>query len=189
MEGQRRVIRQKGLTLLELAVGVALLTVVIGVPIVLLARTQQHLADELDIAAASQSVRKTLDRLQDELLAAEPDSLKPMVIDNAISITYSRVEAFDGQQQLSEPRAVFHQLALGETRNGKDDNGDGRIDEGWVILKETPSSPGHAIAADVTDLRFTAVNGGLDVLVQVSVSLDDGTVVQRSAERQISFRN
>ncbi len=181
---------QRGYTLVEVVISASLMGIVVGMPLFLLARAQDQISDEIVLSRTSEAVEHLADRIQEELLPIDDSSILPIVIDNWPVISYSHVEGFSGGvQQVGPQRTLSHQLASGESRNGVDDNGDGRVDEGSVLLQETPLSSGYALASYVTALQFTAVPGGLEFTVEVTLSLDGGTFVQRSETRRVTFRN
>ena len=86
------------------------------------------------------------------------------------------------------------QLAPGETANGIDDNGDGRVDEGVVTYTYTPASGGPVtvqIGGNVTGLRFNSSGTGMGMLIAVDIGMSNrkGNLMQKTFTQEVTFRN
>ncbi|MCZ6795080.1 MAG: hypothetical protein O7J95_15865 [Planctomycetota bacterium] len=88
-----------------------------------------------------------------------------------------------------EPKGVCAVvLAAGETANGADDNGDGRVDEGY-ITHTIGGGQAVQMVGDVLGLRFNSVPGGISVEVDIGVVDRDGHLFEKTFSRSAIFRN
>ena len=85
---------------------------------------------------------------------------------------------------------IEFELATGETDDGTDENGDGRIDEGFITITEAGGTP-IVIAEEILGLRFnrSLVGVAIDFDVDLAVLDRDGNLLQRTFSQTVSQRN
>lgn len=148
-------------------------------------------------------------RLGEDLYRIDVTTLLPIVIDNNSYIEFREVESIDvatGNPILGDYILIGWQAGPGETLNGLDDNGDGRIDEGFVSRidrnKKTPFGAYPALgqwksvgqrrvtqlAGNIIGVRFSSTGSGISYSVDVGLVDSDGNVVQKTFTQRISFR-
>ena len=180
--------RDNGITLLEVAIAVALLTLVFGESIYLSLRVQDHLTDEVVRLTIDETADRVSRRVFRHLMQAYPSSVTPAVLDDDEVVQFQKVTGYSGGTvQLGPVNSIQFQLATGETDNGLDDNGDGRIDEGTVV--HTVDGVSTIVAANLLGLAFTSSAGGISFSFDIGLLGEDGSVVQRSFSRQVRLRN
>jgi type II secretory pathway pseudopilin PulG len=122
-----------GFTLLELVIAV-LLFFILGSLIIWVSLTGQNLAREEALIFDS---RSTLHRLSQLIARDLRESSREKITLYGNGVQYSLIEGVStsGQVQWSGPITIYYSgLAIGETANGSDDNGDGLVDE-FVLMR------------------------------------------------------
>ena len=120
---------------------------------------------------------------------AERTSVLPLVLNDSEIVQFQRVTAFvDGVVVLGPVITIEFQLVAGETANGVDDNGDGRIDEGQIVFTETGNPP-RVLAVNVVGLRFNSTADGLSFSTDFQLIDRDGRSIARTFTQEIGFRN
>ena len=108
---------------------------------------------------------------------------------NSSQIQFQRVVGYKDKAPVLGPvMTLGFQLAPGEAANGKDDNKDGRIDEGFIVYT-IAGGPPIAFAGNVMAVRFTSTPFGMSFSVDVAVVDRDGLVIQKTFSQQVSYRN
>jgi hypothetical protein len=184
--------RAAGITILELVIVSTLLTVGLGGAFTLLFNTQIGLADRVTRLTIDQAGWRALERLSSEIMAADPSTILPVVLSYSHTIDFNKVLGYDnGAPVLSGLLKFEHMMDSGESLDGADNNGDGRIDEGVLRYRQTnDGTPGWtSLVSNVTDLHFTSVTGGVNIDVQITLKDRKGQLVQRLFSQQVSFRN
>lgn len=140
--------KRAGFTIIEAVIAAALLATIIGLSLGFMATTTDHVAMgtiRLDLQARAQDAGKLIER---ELRTASRNNL---VLSNAYPVgagaytwvSYRSVVGFDTSSEaaLLDPTFAsgnFHSIRFvlggGETANAADDDGDGLIDEGSLVL-------------------------------------------------------
>ena len=156
------------MTLIELVIAMAMLGTFLGSLVLVLDRG----SDAARAGMARQSVdglaRRTLDRMAAELVGAVADTLTPSASApyGSSTLAFQRIGAYaDGALQWGE--LVTFALALddGELDDGKDNNGNGLVDERKLLMTREPEG-GEAltsvIAHGVRELAEGEVSNGLD---------------------------
>ncbi len=79
----------------------------------------------------------------------------------------------------------------GAVPNGRDDDGDGMIDELWLQRLDSASGQRVTLLTDVRSLRFALVDGGarLEIALEVYARERDGRVTTLSWQTSVSLRN
>ena len=181
--------RRQGFTLLEVAVATALTSLMIGGVSTAIFLAQVGLAGEINEYVFEQSGRRVATRLSQELMGASGGSVLPLVSTNGNYIQYKEVTGYaGGVVQLGPLKTIELQLYPGEQANGLDDNGDGRIDESFLTIKEGTGTPVE-ISGDVLGLRITYTAGGVIFAVDLGRTDRDGVLTQITVSERVTFRN
>jgi len=103
-----------------------------------------------------------------------------------------RFQSADGQlslnaTQLTTARAFRLQLDDGETDNGVDDDGDGMIDEGSVMLEYEGVEV--AIATNIETLTFTLTGRVLEIRMSSAAKRKDGGIQRFTVNETLYLRN
>jgi hypothetical protein len=128
------------------------------------------------------------DRISEELRSVDPTTLMPFTISNSPYLTYQKVTGYQAGAPTVGPVTTLRlDLAPGETANGVDDNGDGRIDEGFLTLTEG-GNPKVRLLGNLLRLGFDATQGGLGFSAEVGLSDRAGYVRKKTFNQKITFR-
>lgn len=180
--------RRQGFTLLEVIIAGTILSIALGSLTTIMLASSRSLSDQVQVSRARAAGQRALGRLAELALTVEPTSILPMALDDSREISFEQVTGFDGTANTTSPRVTVRlEPMTGEEQNGLDDNGDGRVDESFLVLAEGADT--IVLAPDVLDLRINSTLTGFRVAVDVGVAAHDGTVRERTLERQWSFRN
>ncbi len=207
--GRSLPVRREGFTLIETALVLVLLSVVLGSLVMVLFHSQVFSAEFTRQGVIEETGWRISTRLGDELFNMDSASLLPFVIDNSVYIQFREVVDIDvaGNAVLGDFIVIGWQAEPGETLNGLDDDGDGRIDEGYVSRLDKGNTVPYGgypvasqwqtqgqstltqLAGNILGLRFSSTLGGLSYSVDVGLVNADGTVTQTTFTRQITFRD
>jgi type II secretory pathway pseudopilin PulG len=178
----------RGFTLLELVIVASVVMLVVGGATVVVLHLQRSFDDLMRNAAVRQAGESIVQRLSEELPAADPDSVLPLVLAASDTITWSPVIGHDGTDFVVGPAVqIQHEAAFGETKNDLDDNGDGRVDEGFLTY--TVGGTKTDLAGNIVGARFSAETNGVSFEIDVAVSDREGGTIARTFARRIAFRN
>ncbi len=218
----RKTTSREGFTLIEMLVSLTLLAIVMGS---VLSTTQRGFAIFRRSSANgdlnSRAARAT-DRLSREVIQASAASFNPN-LDTPIGLPTVWSESLEFQDAvgwagnalvLDTARRITWQRAAGELDNGLDDNGDGRIDEGFVQLVLDPAGADPqtvTLARGVSEYLEGETPNGLDdngngmiderglafrmdgQVLTISLSLESigpaGELMVRTQESTIQIRN
>jgi prepilin-type N-terminal cleavage/methylation domain-containing protein len=181
--------RERGFSLLEVLVVSSVMTLVLGGAFTVILRSERLVGDEILRYSLDETGRRVIDRLCDELRAADPSKLLPLGLADSSWVQFQRVTGYaGGVPQLAPPVTVAFQLAPRESANGRDDNGDGRVDEGSITLTVGSGSP-VTLAGNILGFRLNGTTGGISFAVDVGLLDDTGALVQKTYQGQVSFRN
>lgn len=170
--------RASGFTLLEVIISAAVLVAVVGLSLGVMGTTSAHVAESTissDLRRRGQNAARILQR---ELRSVASETVQfsnpdPNVVDGYWTMSYSQVVSFDPTATPPRildplPAATPHRLRFlldsGETADGDDDDGDGLIDEGRVVL-ERGGTVIAELASGVRDFRFSVPSGASSVMV------------------------
>jgi hypothetical protein len=164
-----------------------MLAVMAGV-ITIIHQSERLFSDQVSRYTLDEAGRHLMDRLSEQLRAAEPTTLKPLAISNSNFLTFQRVVGFaNGAPQLSIAATFECQPMAGEALNGKDDNGDGRIDEGFLVATQSGSAP-IRLAGNVLGMTFNPITNGMAFTVTLGAT-DHGRLIQKTFYQEVYLRN
>ncbi len=206
-----------GYTLVEMSIVVALLGIVISALMTIGVTSDRTYRTGTMAAHLEAQVENALARVVAELQVARRTSLAPDPIPGlgASSIEYVRpIGIVNGIVQWSTTRRLAIELEPGELQNGRDDNGNGLVDEKRLVLTEDvggPSEHKYVITRWVRNLAAGEIANGADdngnglvdepgfvverfdetLVVRLTLErLDgDGRLRTRTAETSVRMRN
>ena len=208
---------RSGFTLAEVVVGLTLTSIVLG-SVGMAARRGLGLFERSsansEITARS---GRAIDRIAKELLGADRSDLTPFPVlpFGSSTIDFKTATAWAGGGIVWSPvRRIALQLAQGELNNGADDNGNGLVDEGAVVLVENPGQAderrieivtgvsellaGETLNAaddngnglrDEAGLSFVLVGDVLTIRLSIEHMGPDGQLMVRTQQASIMLRN
>lgn len=196
--------KNAGLTLLEVMVASAVLTAAVSMVYLVLHRASDSYANETVHLALDERARDVLAQMAREIreagLATFVTGTPPagLVAGTPVSdIQFGRHSGFDlGARKVRFENVVHYRWAIdpAELPDGKDNNGNGLVDEG--ILEKTETFPGRPVVrsrvcGDVTNQGLTFVLRGRSVAITLELARKDlrGTLVRRTAETSVELRN
>ncbi|MCP3920280.1 MAG: hypothetical protein GY711_32540 [bacterium] len=165
----RQTSSNSGLTMIEVCIGLMILTVVLGGAIMASERGAGVFRRSMTNSAVNSKSSRALDRIAREIVDASGDSMSPaspMAPFGTDTIEFQRVTGWDGADYILGPVIrIGFEPATGELMNDMDDNGNGLIDEGRVVRTENPG---------VNERRLVLVNGVSEFLEgELDNSADD----------------
>lgn len=179
--------KDKGFTLVELVVTFSVLIAVTGGVTASFLSSQRAFADLARDTRIRDSGIKAMQRLSEIIPNADRTSVIPTIMDDATVIAFRPVVGHDGTNYTLGPINVVGHVGIpGEIINGADDNGDGRIDEGYLVWIQT-GSPLVRVCSDIVGVRFNNVANGISFEIDVAVGSPSG-VEQQTFTRQVTFR-
>lgn len=179
---------EAGSTIVELAAALTIIAAILGGATTALLSAQNSLASGEADRSVRDAGRRVSTFLNEMLPKANPKEVSPLLLDGDDNITIKEVVDHDGKDAVSATDAleIEFKLAEGEADNGKDDNGDGRIDEGYISFKEGSKTAGTVIE-DVLDLSFDADAGGITYVVTIGVIVK-GELVKHTFSQYVAYR-
>ena len=191
MERNETRLRQDGFSLLEVTISLLVLGVLFGGALTLVFRSTISFDDQIRQFSIDQFGWRVMERLAEDLRGVDPDTLLPALIADSSKIQYQKTLGYDlatSTPILSLVTTIDVQMAAGETANDIDDNGDGRIDEGFLTFQEGTGTPVR-IAGNIMGLRFNKTTGGLSFAVDVGMTDREGNLLMRTYMQEVTFRN
>lgn len=180
---------RRGFTLLEVMIATGLVALALGSALNVWFHSQVAFTDNIRQNVIAETGHRVLSRIGAELMEAEPLTLLPLSVTDSDFVQFQKVEGYDaGSKVLGPVITLGFQLEAGERANGADDNGDGRIDEGYVTYTEL-GSPAIGIGGNVLRLRFDGLSNGIRITVNVGIVDRSGLLVEDTFTRVIAFRN
>lgn len=178
----------RGFTLLEAALMVAILSVVLGGTFSVLFYSERLFADQMKQYALTQSGARIMERLTEELRSAYPPTLLPLAISDSDYVTFQRVTGqVSGVVLLGSQTTISLEYRPSDLPNGRDDDGNGVIDDGYIVYTELGSAPVE-LAGNIMNVHFNSTSNGLSFTADVAIPDRGGVVRQSSFTREISFR-
>jgi len=165
--------KNRGMTVLELLIAVAIMAVLTGVIGMISSRGVALMRTSSANNEIESRAARALDRVVREMLSVSSSSLAPDLVTPPMTPTvWSENLAFQdaidwqaGALILGPARRITLQYAQGELDNGIDDNGDGLIDEGSVVLIDNEGQPDQVtrvLVSGVSELLAGETANGLD---------------------------
>jgi hypothetical protein len=157
--GHAHASRTAGWTLIELLIGVTILTIVAGTVGMVVSSGQGAYSQDFVNSQVDAVGRRTIDFIAGELIDADRSSivLLPGGPVGATSVEYQRGQGWGGALVTTPTRSLRLELMPGELDDGIDNNGNGLIDECRVVF--TPDVDG---APGVSVTRANWVRGLLE---------------------------
>jgi type II secretory pathway pseudopilin PulG len=218
MRAHTRIVSQSGFSLIELVVAVCLLVLLLG-SVGLVSRTSDQAfrsgaassAVELHASAALTAVMRELEIADRDSLTPEPTTGLGTSV-----LRYAQAIDFDGARLvLGNARVLQLEVEDGETIDGTDEDGDGLIDEGQIVLvvdaglaTERRRILGRAVSALLEGELANGIDdngnglidepgfvlewrgGALEVKLTIARATRGGLeVVQRTARTSVKLRN
>ena len=134
----------RGMTVVEVVVAMTIFTLVLGLVGLATLSGQEAYKVGMNVSQLENQARRTVDRIADEILEAGarwvvPQPTAPLG-DSALN--YRRNEGFAGGNIVwSSPRVIRFQYAAGEVDDGVDNDGNGLIDDGVVVMVRDDGGP------------------------------------------------
>jgi prepilin-type N-terminal cleavage/methylation domain-containing protein len=201
--------RQAGFTLVELTLVAALLAMIMaGVAAFLSAATTSIRLDD-NVAVAMESLQRSAIRVSQVMRPCSISSYRVLSTSADVPVAASApgqwIEPVDGEsraaiqfrsasgelslnaQHLTDPRSFRIQLEPGETENDADDDGDGLVDEGRLMM-DYDGIP-VALASNLEAATFTLSGRLLTIRVQSAARTRAGIVQRFTAEEVLYLRN
>lgn len=144
---QKTTAKNSGFTLVEALIASAILSALIAATFQILITAQNHQASAAIRDNLRSQAEKALNDIIDEFQNINEECIYDPVLSNANApaqdrVEFSRVTSVDefGARSYSTERYVIQfEYANGETDNGVDDNTNGLIDEGSIVMRELTS--------------------------------------------------
>ncbi len=160
--------QRAGLTLIELMVVMAILSVVLGSVVLSMQEGSDAWTASMESSTLDSKTERTLDRIVRLLEVSSLGSLDPDLFDTGdltSDLGFREMVGFAaGSVQLGPERRLTLVLAPGELDNDLDDNGDGLADEQRLVLTETVGGTPRsiALAKGISELLAGETANGLD---------------------------
>jgi len=139
---------QRGYSLLEISITIGMLSLTLG-SVALVGRSGEQLyMHESSHSELEAQTRRVVYRISRELMASgattlSPDPLAPAGADGLV---YQKAKGFDGAGVVWEnPVSVGFRYARGEIDDGRDNNGNGLVDEGEIIWTRDPGTSSERV--------------------------------------------
>ncbi len=144
----RRNSARAGFTLLELAIAAVVFSILLAAMGRAVITGSAAFDEGSQSAVIDANAQRLLDRIADELRGAQLGSITPVPLApiGSSTITFSRGAGYVGGAVVSGPTETIRMaLDPGEKANGKDDNGNGLVDEQQVELVPDVTQPGNVV--------------------------------------------
>jgi prepilin-type N-terminal cleavage/methylation domain-containing protein len=136
--------RRAGFTLVEVAIAMTVLGLILGAIGLTALRGKENFRQGVSVAVIEARAERLLDRIAEELRYAGRDSLPvlPLPPAGASTIEFRACEGFDGAATLWSNRTSIARVAdPRDPEDGIDNDGDGVVDEGQVVLTRNLGEP------------------------------------------------
>ena len=160
--------KRAGFTVVELAIAASLLALVLGSFAMMAGAGERAYRTGTTTGQLEAQVAMTLARAVDELRPVVFESIDPDPVPGAGAESMSYEQAVDivaGSVVLSPTRRLGFVYEAGELDNGVDDNGNGLVDEGRLVLTENvglPDERQRVLTRWVAELFQGELDNGLD---------------------------
>ena len=171
------------MTLLEIAVASAILAVVIGGAFFVFLKIQVGMANEAERLTVQQTGWRVIERIASELSRADPLSVLPIALADSNEIRFKKVIGFESGFPVLSSELGFD---LDSGRTGVSNWGS---EVGETLALKDESGTWIPIARNILDIRFSAVQGGVEYEVDVGMLDREGVLTQRTFRQRATFRN
>jgi hypothetical protein len=157
-----------GFTLVELAIAGALFAVILGSVALVAGSSERTYRTESVHSQLEAQAGRTMQQVCEELRMAGIDTLSPAPAAGVAASSVQYVQAIgieNGVVQWTPLRRLELEYELGELDDGLDNNGNGLVDEGRLVLVEDPGSPNErrrVLTRWVAELLEGELANGLD---------------------------
>lgn len=177
----------RGFTLLEVTISVAILAGIVSIVFGTFGVMGDTFAQESVHASLNAQARQIFDRIGTDLRDAGVNTFSPAAPADSTTLTFRRNISFqNGAITYGDPVTCAFQYAPGETDNGLDDNGDGRVDEGMLV--RTEGGAPVELSLDLVENGITFTQNGRVVTVTLSLQRLDWKREPVTYTRQVSFQ-
>ncbi|MDG1051624.1 MAG: prepilin-type N-terminal cleavage/methylation domain-containing protein [Planctomycetota bacterium] len=159
---------RSGFTLIEILIAVALLGFLLSSVGLLSSASKNAFSRGTTVSAMELRTGITSSGIQKELSLAMATSLTPEIApgQRVTELTYTRAVGWEGETTLTTaPRTLRLEMEPGEANNGADDDGDGLVDEGILVLIEDlglPTEKRRVLARGLAEYAKGEVFNGVD---------------------------
>jgi len=171
---------EAGITLVEAVIGAVILGVVSGVAISALLSGNKVLSQGMSRTAVDETAARLMNRIVEDLRQTGPSANTDVAPDDddsdlslapgasATDISFRPTLRWNSVTQRTGWKGFVRYrftiagppvYAVGETQNGRDDNGNGLVDEGYVERFDEARNAWEVVAADVLNLSLPNADG------------------------------
>ena len=208
---------QRGITLLEIVVSLAVTAIVMGFAVRIVLSSSGATRATMSLTHLNQAAHRMVEKIAKELISAQSESLSPVPLPplGSSTITYQKLSDISGADVTwGLPQRIQWEPDPGDPPDGMDNNGNGVIDEGLIVLTRDVGAPTEVrvvLGGDIADLlggeefngaddngngliderglSFETINGVLFVRVTVQGPGALSGVASQTAETGIRLRN
>lgn len=181
--------RTSGFSLLEMVLSMAFLLVIIGGGYTVFMVANIGFSNQINHSALNNSGSNLQQRLRDEIMRADVSTITPSVMIDSKTITFQPVINYtSGSPVLGSATTIQFSLATGETDNGVDDNGDGRIDEG-VVRFSNQTGVWSEVGSDIKNFELNSITDGISYSYDVEIVDAEGYLKTITYSGKIYLRN
>jgi len=158
----------RGFSLVELLIAVTFLVLLLSSIGLLSAASRDAFSRGTTVSAMELRTGITSGGIQGELSLAMASSLTPEILpgQRVTELTYTRAIGWEGETTITTPpRTLRFEFEPGEANNGADDDGDGLVDEGLLVLIEDvglPTENRRVLARGLAEYAEGEARNGLD---------------------------
>ncbi|MFT5049392.1 MAG: type II secretory pathway pseudopilin PulG [Chlamydiales bacterium] len=216
--------KKRGMTLIETMIGLTMMVVVTGGALRMAQSTTKAIGTSTTVSDLNLRAQRALDEIGEVLRTASRAGLTPALPGvapftvEANSVTYTRVTGIDDATQTAiwgAPEQITFEYSPGDPADGVDNDGDGLVDDGRIVLIEDPGGPnprrkiisnwvtealegeilgngaddnGNGVS-DESGLSFEVFERGVMVRLTLARQEPGGQIVTATVERSFAFRN
>lgn len=182
--------RRRGFTLIEILIAVTIFAVLASTIYLMMASTTNAYASGSIQAGLNAQARDLFERITLELSDAGISTLNPSIPTGATTLTFQRNVGYAGGVISYGPAITYAFVTEpGEYPNGKDDNGNGRIDEGRLIRTENNQSVSLSSDLAAGGIAFTRDGNAIQITLVLEKVDDRRQVVRTTSTTTIQVRN
>ena len=128
--------KSSGYTIVELSIAVTLLAVILGAALTVMKQGEQNFKQTMSTTVANTKGNRAINTIARELSGAGQTTLVPVVVSpfSSGTISFQSVSGWDGAPTWSTESELRFQPDPRDPNNGLDDDNDGFVDEGEVLL-------------------------------------------------------